>query len=154
DDAGVDVALEERGQSEFALCAIRPRALAELLCNDERFFPGLLRQRRIEILVSFALDHQAAETQSIVALHDRIVQVIGEALGHFPDRESWHLAAESIDFCVEGIAAIATSGEQASRFGVERFRANPGFQPSQALGLLYQLLGVVFLRQRGPTDAD
>ena len=106
-------------------------------CNRERLLPRLLRQRGIEILVGLTLDHQAPEPQSIVALNDWIIQVISEALGHFGDRESRQLSAESIDFSVKSIAAIATGGEQTSRFGVERFRASPRLQPSQAIGLLY-----------------
>ena len=137
-------------ESEFAARAVGPSGVAQSFRDRERFAPGLLGENRVKIFVCFALDDEATESNAIVGLEDRIVEVVGEALRHFRDGQARELAAESIDLGVQGIAAIAARGEQALRFGVDRLGAGPGLQPGESVSLLKELVGIArILGKRG-----
>jgi hypothetical protein len=109
---------------------------------------------RPEIYVRFALDSQAAEAQSVIALDHWIVEVLGEALRYFWDGKTGKFAAQSVDFGVESVAAIAASREQACRLVVQRFSTRPRLQPGEALRLFEQFFRIKrVLGRRGVASA-
>src|SRR5690606_21167459 len=78
DDGTTNVALKKRNQTEFATSPVGPRGITERLRERLRLPPGLLGERRVEILIRLALDDQDAEAKSLVGLDERIFQVFGQ----------------------------------------------------------------------------
>ena len=73
--------------------AVGPRRLVELLRQSERFGPGALGQRGIEVFVSLAFDDQHAETKPVVRLDKRVVEVLAQSLRHFRNGQRRQLTA-------------------------------------------------------------
>jgi hypothetical protein len=78
----------------------------------------------------------------VVGLDEGIFEVLGKLLRHLWHSQPRELSAQMVDSSVQDVAAIAARGKQAFRLGVQRLCARPGFEPSETVRLLKQLLWI------------
>ena len=112
----------------------------------------MLGEKGVQVFVRLALDDETTETKRVVALDDRVFEILRETLRDVRNRQPRKVAAEAIDFGVQRVPTISACREEPLGLGIERGGTRPGLDPRQLVRILEETIGITnLLSERGVT---
>ena len=118
--ARADVAEQEGDESEFTARAIRPSGVAESFGDLQRFRHDCSARKGSRSSSVSPLITRQRRRSAVVALDDRVFEILGEALRDVRNGQPRKVAAESIDFRIQRVPTIAARGEEPLGLSIER----------------------------------
>jgi hypothetical protein len=106
-----------------------------------------LRQRWVQVLVRLAFDDQHAKPKPVVALNDRIVEVLAQTFGDFGNRQCGQLPPQSTHFSVESVSSVSVLNESFESLSIKWFGSCPNPKPREPICFREELVRICVLAE-------